>query len=177
MVNSIIADWRNRVIEHEERMNKEMVKETKSIKQKEVVNAPDKEESFELWSFLHEEVQRVSMKLFLDGHFKEAAYAAYVELIDRIKEINNEKTNNIMDGTPLMMSVFNQDKPIIQVVGDDVKDWKGIQEGYKYIFAGVTLAVRNPKAHANFKIEKIDALELLLLCSRLFRKIDQAIIK
>lgn len=138
------------------------------------IEIPNNETTDFLWSLIHDQIKSVSQKLYNDGHCKEAVQAASVEVISRVKQINKVKKGKRLDGKPLMMNVFDEDNPIIKVVSDDIEDAKGIQEGYKFLFGGLVLAVRNPIAHKNFKIENIDAIELLFLCSRLMRKLDEA---
>ena len=132
----------------------------------------------EILNLLHIKIREVSESLFNSKHFKEAVFAAIVEVVDVIKEICCESIETVkMDGKSLMMTVFSEVEPLIKIVEDNVKDAKGIQEGYKFIFAGMVLAIRNPKAHKNYKIDKTDAIEMLLMCSRLMRKLDERIVK
>lgn len=142
-----------------------------------VVNKVDSKSSFkELSDLLHPMINKVSIKLFHDEYYKESVYAAIVEVVSRVKKNYKGKTKKTDDGTSLMMKAFNQENPVIRLFNEDEDDWKGMQEGYKYIFAGMVLAIRNPKAHGNFKIQELDAIELLLFSSRLMRKLDNEIV-
>lgn len=125
--------------------------------------------------FFHEKVVNISGPLFSSGHYKQAAQESTVSVITRVREIHLANTGKDLDGKPLMMAAFSEENPVIRLFGEDVNDWKGLQEGYKFIFAGLVLAIRNPKAHANFDIDKVDAIELLFLCSRLHKKLDNAV--
>jgi hypothetical protein len=54
----------------------------------------------------HPDIERVSGKLFHDGHFKQAALEAYIRVIEAVRE----KSGLSLDGDDLMNRVFGSDK-------------------------------------------------------------------
>ena len=132
------------------------------------------EASGDFWSLIHPRIKGVSKESFDKGLYKEAAQAAFVEVIDRVKTEVMQKsgTLNGKDGRSLMFNAFNLPNPIIRLsdLNDDLG--KDIQEGYMYIFAGAAQGIRDPKAHKNFKISSENSIHLIFLASLLMYKLD-----
>jgi len=129
-----------------------------------------------LWDLLHPTLMQVSQKAYMTGNFKEAALNALIAVDERVgKSMKNSTAANAKKtGTDMMFAAFSEKVPVIKLFPDEDPDAVTMQEGYKYIFAGVMLAIRNPKGHRNFTIEEKDAIELLFIASRLLRKLDEA---
>jgi uncharacterized protein (TIGR02391 family) len=122
----------------------------------------------------HPEVVAHSRDLFLKGHYFHAvfeaakAYNAAVKMKSGLTEL---------DGQALMNKVFSSQKPIIRITRCNTETEKNIQDGYRFIAAGLMSAVRNPTAHEpamSFPIGREDALDILSLISYLFRWLDKA---
>lgn len=129
-----------------------------------------------MWDLLHPRLSEVSRKVFEVGSYKEAALNAFIELDERVgNRLVNHPVGSKKTGKDRMLFALAEDSPIIRLFPDDNPDAKMKQEGYKFIFAGVMLAIRNPKGHRNFTIDEQDAIELLFLASRLLRKLDNAV--
>lgn len=128
-----------------------------------------------LWDLLHPRLALVSRKLYEGGSFKEAAQAAFTEIDERVGRIMAAQPGIRKTGKDMMMAAFSEADPIIKLFPDENPDARMMQEGYRFIFAGVMLAIRNPKGHRNFTIEEQDAIELLFLASRLLRMLDEAV--
>jgi len=119
---------------------------------------------------LHPKVVNASERLLQDGHFAPAIFEAFKALEEYVKE-KSEVRDEI--GKKLMAKVFSEDSPILQVKPSKPNTLEEEQEGFKFIFMGTMLAIRNPKAH--YAIEQSDrekALEYLALASLLFRVVD-----
>src|SRR5439155_18396469 len=60
----------------------------------------------------HPEIERVSGQLFRDGHYKQAAFEAYIRVIDEVRS----RSGLDLDGDPLMNRAFGfeNQKPVIQ---------------------------------------------------------------
>ena len=121
----------------------------------------------------HPEVIAHSRDLFLKGHYFHAvfeaakAYNAAVKMKSGLTEL---------DGQALMNKVFSSQKPIIRITPCTTETEKNVQDGYRFIAAGLMSAVRNPTAHEpamSFPIEREDALDILSLISYLFRWLDK----
>lgn len=130
-----------------------------------------------LWDLLHPSLALVSQRAYVTGNYKEAALNALIAVDERVGQAMKSSTeaNAKKTGTDMMFAAFSEKAPVIKLFPDRDPDAKTMQEGYKYIFAGVMLAIRNPKSHRNFTIDEKDAIELLFLASRLLRKLDEAV--
>ncbi len=116
---------------------------------------------------LHYRVINVSQNLYLDGYYRSAVLDAYIDLINRIKEISNITE---IDGINLMQKVFSAKNPIIQLSEDQDE-----QLGFMWLFTGAVMAIRNPKAHKVTDItDPQRTLEWLGFASVLHRILDDA---
>ncbi len=119
---------------------------------------------------LHPQVARVARPLFLDGHFRQAVFDAWLELNKAVQEKSGRLD---LDGVPLMELAFSPKNPLLKFEGHPDE-----QFGYIRIFSGGVLAIRNPRAHAredNLEEHRQETLELLAMISALFRVLDRAL--
>ena len=93
----------------------------------------------------HPKVVEASRELFKDGHYRDAIYRAFVEVVNFVKR----KAKSQFDGKKLMSTVFNPDNPIIRLNPLETQTDKDEQEGFMYLFMGAVQGIRNPKAHEN----------------------------
>lgn len=134
----------------------------------------------EFWSDLHPNVVRVSRKLFEDGHYANSALAALTELNEKVKAYARSTGVLSFDkgepnGADLMFRAFGIQKDgTAPIVLDELSTESGrnIQDGYAKIFAGAMIGIRNPKAHANIKIDAKRATHFLYLASLLHQVFD-----
>lgn len=100
---------------------------------------------------LNPKIKVACSKLFSDGHYKDAIFKAYVEVIDRVKAVANTPKNNgrELDGDNLMNHVFNPDNPIIKLNELQSDADKDEQKGFMFLFKGIC-GLRNKKGHKNF---------------------------
>lgn len=92
---------------------------------------------------IHTRIQSTSKKLFDDGHYAPATFEAY-KLID--KEVAAMAKIN-ESGVKLMMRAFSEQSPVIRLTDLATTSEKDEQEGYKFIFSGSVMAIRNPRGH------------------------------
>ncbi|MCL2717631.1 MAG: TIGR02391 family protein [Lachnospiraceae bacterium] len=128
------------------------------------------------WAYIHPIIIKVSQQLYLDTHYSKAVQAAFVEINARVKRIRIKIDGTELDGPSLMMNTFNETNPKLSFRDNSTESGRNIQEGNKFIFAGVMKAIRNPNAHENVEIEKDDAVRKLILASLLMHNIDEAVI-
>jgi hypothetical protein len=72
-----------------------------------------------------------------------------------------------------MQKVFSENSPILKFTGHQDE-----QLGFMWLFSGMSMAIRNPRAHQVGEEEDLDAneaIELLALVSALFRALDNAV--
>lgn len=123
-------------------------------------------------SFLHTNLKvEAVINQYNSNHYKEAVFAAYIELEAYIRK--KAMLTESVYGESLMTKVFSERNPILKLIDKNLESQKSMQIGYMNIFQGVSKAIRNPKAHSNFNIDKGRALHFLFLISLLFYKVDE----
>lgn len=120
---------------------------------------------------IHTDLPPETRRLFDNGHFSQSTFEAFKYIDEEIKRISGE--NDF--GTSLMMRVFGGISPAVRVTPLVTETEKKEQEGFKYLFAGGMLAIRNPRAHKSGMTDDPDiCLDHLTLASMLLRKLDDA---
>ena len=117
----------------------------------------------------HQRIIAASKSLFESGHYSQAIFEAF-------KAVNNfvkEKSGLSLDGKALMSKVFNEDAPIIKLNELLTQSDKDEQEGFKFLFMGAMVGIRNPKAHDFIEMkDPYKTLEYLAFASLLLKKIS-----
>ena len=118
----------------------------------------------------HPNVIGASRALFIDGHYRDAIYRAFVEANNFVKK----KASSQLDGKNLMSTVFRIDNPIIKLNSLQTQSDKDEQEGFMFLFMGAMEGIRNPKAHENIiQEDPYKTLEYLALASLLMRRVEE----
>lgn len=141
------------------------------------------------WRRLHQAVKDASYADYKNADF----YRAVEETIKRYQTKVQEKSNCNEDGQKLMLKVFGKDNAILSVSsnykkknGTDFSNTtkENVEEGQKFMSAGMMSGVRNPIAHeeiAELKESGLftenDCLDMLSLLSHLCRRLDDAVKK
>lgn len=120
---------------------------------------------------IHSRIHTTSKILFDDGHYALATFEAY-KLVD--KEVATlAKVNE--SGVKLMMRAFSEQTPLIRLADLSTISGKDEQEGYKFIFSGSVMAIRNPRGHEyGVKDSPTECLDHLSLASMLLRRLERA---
>ncbi len=119
---------------------------------------------------IHPKIEKVSKKLFDDGHYAQATFETY-KLLD--KEVQN-LTGSTDSGKSLMMKTFSEVSPLIKLTKLSNVSEKDEQEGYKFIFAGSVMAIRNPRGHeVGLADSPALCLDHLSLASLLLRRLER----
>ncbi|GAA1920278.1 TIGR02391 family protein [Nocardioides marmoribigeumensis] len=121
---------------------------------------------------IHPDLPKKVRSLFDDGYWEDAVFSAFKFIEKEVKRISNVRRKV---GFDLMMDVFNENAPKVQLNAlandSDVDE----QRGYRHMFAGATAGIRNPRGH---EVEVGDtpdeALDYLALASLLLRRLDAA---
>jgi uncharacterized protein (TIGR02391 family) len=120
---------------------------------------------------VHPEILTVSEQLFRHGHRAAAVFEASKAVNNRVKKM----TGLPGDGSGMMGNAFKDDQPALMFANLATQTGKDIQAGYRFLFMGSQLAIRNPAAHEQFgEMDDDEAFELLGLASHLMRKLDEA---
>lgn len=121
---------------------------------------------------IHPDLPKKVRDLFDDGHVEEAVFHAFKFIEKEVKRLSRVRGKV---GFDLMMNVFNEKDPKIQLnaLADDSDEDE--QRGYRHMFAGAAAGIRNPRGH---EVEVGDtpdeALDYLALASLLLRRLDAA---
>jgi uncharacterized protein (TIGR02391 family) len=123
---------------------------------------------------LHTEIHIHSKKLFLQGNFFHAVF----EACKVYNKIVRSKSLSTKDGYQLMMTVWDGKSGNLKITPCITETDLNVQDGIKFLSAGLMQAVRNPTAHEpaiDWPINKEDCLDLLSFLSFLFRQLDSAV--
>jgi uncharacterized protein (TIGR02391 family) len=138
--------------------------------------APDEQEQrLELLDTLVTDalLRQATRRLFRDGYYAQAVTEAYKVVNNTVK--TNAKTPE-KDGTPMMMAVFDRAKPILRINAGKTQSDRDEQEGYKFIFAGAMMGIRNPRSHLHdLNDEAAVALEMIVMANHLLRTVGRAV--
>lgn len=109
---------------------------------------------------------------FRSQNFTDAVEAAFKCLASAVKEKSGHYER---DGAELMRHVFGTSSPLLELNARGSRSEKDEHDGYRDIFAGVMIGIRNPRAHEHaIKDNPAVALELLTMANHLMRKLENA---
>ena len=132
---------------------------------------------------LHPIISNVSGPLYADGHYRDAIRSAFIEVIDRVKELSGRQPNGNgkgeMDGADLMNHVFANKNGLPKLRWSELKTMpeKDFHNGITFLFKGL-VGLRNEKGHVNVEQKDKDkAFEYLTFASLLMRQLDEAVVE
>ncbi len=116
---------------------------------------------------IHQALPAKVKKLFDDGYYAEATFQAFKFVDKTIQRLSNVKKS----GVALMMAALDNTSPLVQLTPCVSVS----EKGYQFLFAGGTLAIRNPRGH-EYDIEDSPdvCLDHLSLASLLLRRLEQS---
>lgn len=127
---------------------------------------------------MHNRIIASSKKLFIDGHYANAAEDAFVEINDRVKTLFAilKPGEKIPDGDAAMTTTFSTNKPVLKICDLTTDTGFNTQKGFMQMLSGSMSALRKPKAHTNsIVITKDECTRRLMFASMLMYKIDEAV--
>lgn len=120
---------------------------------------------------IYPHLPKKAKKLFDDGYYSESAFEALKFLDKTVQKISGSKES----GFKLMMQVLGGTPPTIRLNTLASSSEIDEQDGYKFMFAGIMSAIRNPKGHEHSIEDDPDTcLDYLTLISMLIRKLESA---
>lgn len=134
---------------------------------------PTRKTAFDSRRF-HPQVIAHAQKLFLQGNFFHAVF----ECAKAYNKVVQDKAASPKDGEALMLEVWGREKGVLKVTPCASDTDRNVQDGIKFLSAGLMRAVRNPTAHepaVDWPISEHDCLDILSFVSFLFRKLDDAV--
>ena len=121
----------------------------------------------------HQDIHKHCSKLFIQGNFFHAVFEAAKVFNKQVQE----KAQMGKDGQSLMMDAWTS-SGVLKITACKTETDKNIQEGVKFLSAGLMQAMRNPTAHEpalDWPISKEDCLDMLSFISYLLRQLDKAV--
>ena len=120
---------------------------------------------------IHPDLPAKVRALYDDGHYSEATFEA-CKYLDKFV---GKHATGTKSGESRMMAAFNEAVPMIaltQMLNESDKDE---QKGYKFLFAGTMVAIRNPRGHEHsMQDDPYTCLDHLGIVSALLRKLNEA---
>lgn len=134
------------------------------------VDRPSSAHSFDERN-LHTDLPNDVRRLFDNGHCAQATFEAFKFVDEEIQRISGASSH----GTKLMMSALGGSSPKVSLNPGMTRSEKDEQEGFKFLFAGAMLGIRNPRGHTSGMTDDPDTcLDHLALASLLLRQLDAA---
>jgi len=121
----------------------------------------------------HELIYKHCLSLYKQGNYFHAVF----EAAKVYNHIVKEKARSDKDGYKLMMDVWSTNG-VLKITPCKTETDKNVQEGLKFLSAGLMQAIRNPTAHEpalHWPISKEECLDLLSFISYLLRQLDKAV--
>jgi uncharacterized protein (TIGR02391 family) len=123
---------------------------------------------------IHPSLPPKTRRLFDDGHYAEATFEAFKFLDKLVARHSGIKQS----GEKLMMAAFDGATPgVPKIQLTPMKETSEIDEqrGFRFVFAGGVVAIRNPRGHDFDVSDDIDTcLDHLSFISMLVRRLEQA---
>jgi uncharacterized protein (TIGR02391 family) len=109
--------------------------------------------------------------LFDDGHYAESTFEA-CKYLDNFVGKHAPKT---ISGEKRMMAAFSEVSPMISLTGLSSASEIDEQRGYRFLFAGAMVAIRNPRGHDDsFSDDPQTCLDHLGMISSLLRRLNKS---
>jgi uncharacterized protein (TIGR02391 family) len=110
-------------------------------------------------------------RLFDDGHYAEATFEAF-KFVDKVVQKHSKISES---GMKLMMQVFDEAKPVMKLTTLSNASEVDEQKGYRFLFSGAVMAIRNPRGHeVNVSDDPDTCLDHLAFASLLLRRLEQS---
>ncbi|MEQ9408644.1 MAG: TIGR02391 family protein [Fuerstiella sp.] len=137
--------------------------------------APDQQvlRRFDAGNF-HSEIILHCRKLYGQKNFFHAVFEAAKVYHNLIRD----KSQSDKDGEAMMMNVWDPRNGVLKVTSCQTETDRNVQDGIKFLSAGLMRAIRNPTAHEpalHWPIDEQDATDILAFVSFLLRQHDKAV--
>lgn len=122
----------------------------------------------------HAEVIKHAKALYMNGDLFHAVFEA-AKAYNKAVRVKAQSTK---DGQSLMLEVWGWDKGCLKITACQTDTDKNVQDGVKFLSAGLMSAIRNPTAHepaVDWPISLSDCLDILSFISFLYRQLDRAV--
>ena len=120
---------------------------------------------------IHPKLPSKVRTLFDDGYYAEATFEAFKH-IDKVVQKSSKLSET---GMKLMMQAFDESNPLVQLTALVNASEVDEQRGYRFLFAGAVMAIRNPRGHeVDLHDDPDTCLDHLAFASLLLRRLEQS---
>lgn len=98
---------------------------------------------------VHAALPPIVRQLFDDGHYSQATFEAYKFVDTEVQRFSGLNES----GFKLMMQAFDEATPLIQLTPLRAQTEVDEQRGYRFVFAGSVMAIRNPRGHKHSVVD------------------------
>lgn len=119
---------------------------------------------------LHPELQSAVWKLFEDGHYANAIEDG-CKVLEAFVKMRSGKYD--IHGTELMQNVFSPKNPVLKFSELNSDTELSEQQGMMFLYSGLMLALRNPRAHGIIEDKPDIAIEMLSFINFLMKSLDK----
>lgn len=122
---------------------------------------------------LHSDIHKHCLKLFSEKNYFHAVFEAAKVYNKKVQE----KSQINKDGQSLMMEAWTTNG-VLKITQCRTETDRNVQEGIKFLSAGLMQAMRNPTAHEpalDWPISKEDCLDMLSFISYLLKQLDKSV--
>jgi uncharacterized protein (TIGR02391 family) len=125
---------------------------------------------FEVRDF-HSSLPPMVRSLFDNTHYSQATFEACKFLDAEVQRLSGIDKS----GFALMMEALKEGSPLLRLSPLETQSQRDEQMGYRFLFAGTMIAIRNPRGHDHSMVDEVGTcLEHLSLVSHLLRKLEKA---
>jgi len=123
---------------------------------------------------LHPSIAEASGSLFNTGHFAPAIFEGFKAVEVRVREMSGLDAS----GRDLMARALSGERPRILISVESGLSGRDEQEGFKLLFIGAIVGIRNPKGHGAVpQDDPKRTLEYLAFASLLMHRLDDAVVQ
>lgn len=122
----------------------------------------------------HPEIVKHCRRLYGQRNFFHAVFEAAKVYNNLVKQ----KAKSTRDGESLMMNVWDPQSGVLKITACQTDTDRNVQDGIKFLSAGLMRAIRNPTAHEpaiDWPINEVDSTDVLAFISFLLRQYDNAV--
>ena len=122
---------------------------------------------------MHPLISAVSGTKVASQHYDNAVFDAFKAVEERVQAL----TGSTLSGKSLMANVFNEQSAQLDITSVHANEAQKAdeREGFKFLFMGASMRLRNPRAHgADLKTAEQETMTMLATASVLMYALDRA---
>jgi uncharacterized protein (TIGR02391 family) len=120
---------------------------------------------------IHTVLPKEVRRLFDNAHYAQATFEACKYLDSEVRRLAHISKS----GETLMMAALSETTPLLRLTNLSSESERDEQRGYRFLFAGTIVGIRNPRGHQHSVIDDVGTcLDQLSLVSQLLRRLEKA---